>query len=211
MQALIRVDLLGVLFDLDGTLTLPMIDFPALKATLGLPPDGDILSEIAAFPPRRRARAMARLEAEEAEAARNATAAPGAVELLSDLARRGIYTFILTRNSRACLDLTLQRLGLEVDFSLAREEAAPKPDPDGVLRACRRFRIPSEHLLVVGDYKFDIEAGRAAGCPTALVTGGRRPHFHCEPTFTVENLPDLHGMILTWLETGVRVYPERTR
>ena len=194
-----RLDLLGVLFDLDGTLTRPMLDFPALKARCGLPPEGDILSEIAKLPTRERARAMARVEAAELDAAHAAEPSPGAVELVRDLSSHGIHTVILTRNSRACLDLTLSRLGIEVDLSLAREDAAPKPDPDGVLQACRRFRIPAEHLLVVGDFKYDIEAGRAAGSPTVLVTHGREPAFTCHPTFTVPTLVELHELVRGWL------------
>ncbi len=199
MESEIRVELLGVLFDLDGTLTQPMIDFARLKEQIGLPPEGDILTDIAAFPPRQRRRALLRIEAAELEAARRAEAAPGAVQLVSDLQRRGIYTVVLTRNCRACLDLTLERLGLTVDLSLAREDAAPKPDPDGILKACHQLHIPSEHMLVVGDYKYDVEAGRLAGCPTALVRNNDRRTFTCEPTLTVENLVELHRIIAGWL------------
>ncbi|MBE7559796.1 HAD family hydrolase [bacterium] len=194
-----RIDLLGVLFDLDGTLTRPMIDFASLKTSLGLPADGDILVDLANLPERQRRRAMLRLEAVELAAARQAVAAAGARELLTELSRRGIYTVVVTRNSRASLDLTLERLGLEVDLSLAREDAAPKPDPDGILKACRHFRIPSEHMLVVGDYKYDVEAGRLAGCPTVLVRSDPDRKFPCEPTMTVQDLGELHRIILGWL------------
>jgi phosphoglycolate phosphatase-like HAD superfamily hydrolase len=37
------------------------------------------------------------------------------------------------------------------------------------------MRVAPAHTLVVGDYKFDILAGRAAGCSTALVLGATQP------------------------------------
>ncbi len=49
------------------------------------------------------------------------------------------------------------------------DDARPKPDPDGVLLAARRMGVPAEELLVVGDFVFDIFAGRAAGAFTVLL------------------------------------------
>src|SRR5207253_7612607 len=51
-----------------------------------------------------------------------------------------------------------------------REDGPPKPAPDGVLHLCRMLQVAPADALVVGDFTFDIVAGRAAGCRTALVT-----------------------------------------
>jgi HAD superfamily hydrolase (TIGR01509 family) len=195
------IDLLGVMFDLDGTLTQPMIDFKKLKQQCGMSPGGDILKELEAMPTRERHKAKARIEAVETEAALQALGSRGAVDLVRFLQDQGIYTAILTRNSRASLNITLQRLELEVDFSLAREDALPKPDPDGIHQFSQHFNIPPEHLLMVGDFVYDIEAGKAAGAYTALVTGGRQPAFECYPDFQVDYLEELHQWIVQWLET----------
>ena len=51
---------------------------------------------------------------------------------------------------------------------------APKPSGDGVLLAAERLGIAPERILVVGDFDFDMEAGRRAGALTAHVGGGDR-------------------------------------
>lgn len=194
-----RIDLLGVLFDMDGTLTRPMMNFKALKQRIGLSAEADVLLDLMKLPEKERKKALVRIEAMEVEAAKRAEASDGAVELMRHLQERGLHTFIHTRNSRACLETTLERLGIEVDFSVTREDAAPKPAPEGVLEACRLFHIPPEHLLVVGDFKYDIEAGRAAGARTALVTRGRKIDFDCHPDFIVKDLVELRRIIQDWV------------
>ena len=45
-------------FDLDGTLTLPVHDFSIIRQVLGVPQGNDILGYLAPFPMRRRSRSM---------------------------------------------------------------------------------------------------------------------------------------------------------
>jgi len=57
------------------------------------------------------------------------------------------------------------------DFSviITRENAIPKPDPEGVHKAAEAMGIKPQELLVVGDFLFDIMAGQTAGAHTALI------------------------------------------
>jgi len=41
----------GVIFDMDGTLTLPVIDFDGLRKALNIPRPKDILVEVQKYPP----------------------------------------------------------------------------------------------------------------------------------------------------------------
>jgi phosphoglycolate phosphatase-like HAD superfamily hydrolase len=72
------------------------------------------------------------------------------------------------------VDVTISRLGRisKNDFSVivCREDAPPKPDPAGVVLSARLMGIDASNLLLVGDFRFDVLAGRAAGSLTALVT-----------------------------------------
>jgi phosphoglycolate phosphatase-like HAD superfamily hydrolase len=43
-----------------------------------------------------------------------------------------------------------------------------------VLVAARALGVAPREMLVVGDFVFDIEAGKAAGSPTVLLTNGRK-------------------------------------
>ena len=80
-------------FDMDGTLTLAVHDFPAIKRALGIPQEHDILSHLAALPEDEAVAKHAWLLEHERELAVASTAAPGAVELVleanRDLADRG--------------------------------------------------------------------------------------------------------------------------
>lgn len=58
----------GVIFDMDGTLTLPVINFKEMRSRLKLTPSQDILPTVQKYPPEERAKAMAIIEECEAEA-----------------------------------------------------------------------------------------------------------------------------------------------
>jgi len=48
----------------------------------------------------------------------------------------------------------------------------PKPAPDPLLEAARRLGLPPQRILYVGDDLRDVQAGQAAGMPTAAATWG---------------------------------------
>ena len=60
-----------MIFDMDGTLTIPVLNFLEMKARLGLAPGQDILPTVQRFPPEERARAMAVIEEFEEQGVRN--------------------------------------------------------------------------------------------------------------------------------------------
>ena len=166
----------GVLFDFDGTLTRPGgIDFPKIKRAIDCPLDVPILEFIRELPGNLKTSAMETLERLEHDFALKAEPNTGALDTLARLTRLGIPFGILTRNARSSTLLSLKRFkGLSAgDFRtiICRGDARPKPDPDGVLKAAGEMRIPVDSLLMVGDFKFDMMAGRAAGAVTALLAG----------------------------------------
>jgi HAD superfamily hydrolase (TIGR01509 family) len=171
----------AVIFDLDGTLTEPLLDFDAMRAEIGLPP-GPILEQLAHADAPTRARADEILRRHEREAISCATLADGCAELLAHLKTRGIPAAILTRNVREVVDTFSRMFGFTFAAVYTREDGPHKPSPAGVFALCQKMGVPPAETLVVGDYKFDILAGRDAGCATALVLGAHRP--------TLEELPD---------------------
>ncbi|MFO8090946.1 MAG: HAD family hydrolase [Desulfatiglandaceae bacterium] len=168
-------DIRAVLFDLDGTLTRPgALDFPAIKRTLGCPQDSAILEFLAGLEPQEKSRLEEMLESIELEAAAVAEPNEGAEECVRTLRSLSVPLGIVTRNCRTSVDVTISRLGRisKNDFSVivCREDAPPKPDPAGVVLSARLMGIDISNLLLVGDFRFDVLAGRAAGALTALVT-----------------------------------------
>ena len=55
-------ELKGVIFDMDGTLTLPILDFLAMKKRIGIPPEADILPTVLRMPQKERERALKIIE-----------------------------------------------------------------------------------------------------------------------------------------------------
>lgn len=164
----------AVIFDLDGTLTEPLLDFDAMRAEIGLPP-GPILEQLAHADAATRARADEILRRHEREAIAKATLADGCVELLAALEARGIPVAILTRNVREVMDTFVETFKFRFAAVYTREDGPHKPSPAGVHALCDKMGAPPAETLVVGDYKFDILAGRDAGCRTVLVTSTHQP------------------------------------
>ncbi|WP_172150267.1 MULTISPECIES: HAD family hydrolase [Pseudomonas] len=160
-------------FDMDGTLTLAVHDFEAIKRSLDIPLDHDILHHLAALPEEVAAAKYAWLLEHERELALSAEPAPGAIELVRALHGRGCRLGILTRNAHELALVTLQAIGLGDCFAsgdiLGRDEAPPKPHPGGLLHLAERWQVTPGELVMVGDYRFDLECARAAGACSVLV------------------------------------------
>ena len=184
----------AIAFDLDSTLTRPYLDFTRLRAQLGRP-EGDILHWADSLPPRQRAEAFATIEAFERDGVEHVAWNDGAQETLAALQARGLPVAIITRNSRTSLTAVCAQLGIRVDVLIAREDATPKPDPACVRLASARLGVPVETLLMVGDFRHDTEAGRAAGAMTVLLTNGKTPTWRVEADLVIQRLPELLGHI----------------
>lgn len=162
------------IFDLDGTLTVPVHDFPAIRSALGMTEsDSDILRFLSSLPFAEAACRHARLIEIEYGLAELTAAAPGAVRLLDQLLRRDARVGILTRNTREIALHTLSLIGLQGYFTaddiLGRDEAEPKPHPEGIVKLLAAWGSLPDEAVMVGDYLFDLQVGRAAGTATIHV------------------------------------------
>ena len=161
------------MFDLDGTLTVAIHDFASIREALGVPQGGDILGHLDALPAAQAQVLRQRLVAIEEELAGRTEPADGALGLVGELFGRGVRMGVLTRNTRANALRTLERIGLSGFIAegdvLGRDEALAKPDPDGILKLAHGWGTPPGALVMVGDYSFDLQTGRAAGAATIHV------------------------------------------
>ncbi len=168
----------GMVFDLDGTLIDSALDFDLIRHDMGLPRGRPILEALADVPEGAdKDRMQEVLRAHELAGSDRATLFPGVGETLAFLREAGIPTGILTRNSRESTDRVLNRLRLRFDQVLTREDAPPKPDPTGLITMCERWRLSPVTVPFCGDYRFDLEAGRAAGMPTVLYAPAVIPDY----------------------------------
>lgn len=173
------------IFDLDGTLTVPVHDFAYIRQELEIPAEADILDHLEQLPLAEAARRQARLQEIELELARKALPSAGALEMIARLHRTGATLGILTRNDRDIALLTLDTIGARHYFTdehvLGRSDALPKPDPEGINLLLSSWGADPADTVMVGDYLFDLQAGRAAGATTVHVA---RPDGKCWPEMT---------------------------
>ena len=189
--------LCAVLFDLDGTLVTSELDFDAIRREAGIE-RMPILEYMASATPERRDEVNAILERHEDAAARRCRLAEGAAALFEAIVGLGLRSAIITRNSRRSVSIVTERHHLPVDAVIAREDAAPKPSPEPVLKACEALGVPPAEALMVGDFIFDIESGRAAGTRTALVRLPGRDDSGVASDVAVDSLLELLPVVQSW-------------
>ncbi|MDM7857048.1 HAD family hydrolase [Thiopseudomonas acetoxidans] len=160
-------------FDMDGTLTLAVHDFEHIRQQLDIPPTADILEHLASLPTAEAQAKHAWLLEHEHELAANSQPAPGAHELVTQLHQEGRQLAILTRNAHSLVEVTLEAIGLKPFFQpqniYGREQAQPKPSPDGMLKIARNWQVCPSKLIMVGDFHFDLTSAKHAGARSILV------------------------------------------
>jgi HAD superfamily hydrolase (TIGR01509 family) len=185
----------AVIFDLDGTLTRPYLDFDAIRAEIGIA-SGPILEALDRMSEKDRREAEAIVERHEWEAARNSELFDGAHEMLWECRRRGHPTAILTRNARTIVDFVLRKHDLRVDAIRTREDGAIKPSPEPVLSICRQLGANPKESWMVGDFLFDILSGKSAGARTVLMIGDDElPEYAPQADFVICRLAELPGIL----------------
>lgn len=186
----------ALIFDLDGTLADTKLDFRAIRRELGFPEGIGLLEHIATLDnPELVAHAHAVIDRHEMEGAERATWIDGADVLLKQLKARRFPTGILTRNSRKAVDRTRQRLGLDVEPILTREDCRPKPDPDGLLMIAETLSVDPVDCAYVGDFIFDLECARNAGMTACLFRNHRNGGFEEHADLVIHSFAELNRYI----------------
>lgn len=189
-------------FDMDGTLTLGIHDFEAIRETLELPIGSPILESLRQLPPNVAAVKHKQLREIELDIASQATAQPGAHELLEKLITQGKQIAILTRNGKDIAHETLNACGLmdffEPTLVLSRDCHAPKPEPDGIVALLDTWEAAPTEAVMMGDYKFDLMAGKRAGTATVYIDTAGEFIWSEHADYGVRSLTS----VVEWLTTG---------
>lgn len=188
------------IFDLDGTLTHAQHDFDAIRRQLGIEGRAPILEALAVMPEPERSEKRRWLDEMEADIAGSARPADGAVRLLAHLRESGRRLGILTRNTKLNAHIALEATGLADYFDdidvLGRDCARPKPDPDGIERLLAAWAKGADEAVMLGDYVYDLEAGRNAGTMTVHVDFLDRFDFGERADLRTLGLLPLHELLL---------------
>jgi phosphoglycolate phosphatase-like HAD superfamily hydrolase len=168
----------GIIFDMDGTLTVPNHDFKLMYERVGCV-TSDILSEIETWDLERQKKANAIIHEMEMVALEGMTVMPFAAELGAFLDAAKIPRGLVTRN----VDKSVEHFHTEhwckhekytglAPFSpaLSREFKPYKPAPDALLKICQEWNLHPSEVMMVGDSaKDDVVSGNRAGCVTVLL------------------------------------------
>ena len=213
--------LCAVLFDLDGTVLDPNGSIRAtidhVLAAAGLEPIapeevlvGMPLRDILAL----RAAEPARVEALVAHYRRHfgdttwrlVRWIPGVRGVVEGLRAQGTRTAVVTTKGEGEADRLLRDLGVRGLFDTVvgdDDERPVKPDPAPVLEACRRLGVAPWEAAMVGDTRFDVEAGRAAGCRTVAVLWGHgTPEVGAQADAMAADAASLARLLAAWRTRG---------
>ncbi len=182
--------ILGIVFDLDGTLVDSRHDFPRMRKTViqlaerhGVPPgrlsvsepiphllrDAVAILNQGGLPEgqlfRFEKEANDAIDAIELEALPRTVAVPRAAEVLRGLADRGFRLGLLTRSSERFARSALQQTGLLPFFPFLRSRSSPgpvKPSPEALRLLLETMGVAVDRAVVVGDQLLDGECAIAA-------------------------------------------------
>jgi HAD superfamily hydrolase (TIGR01549 family) len=187
----------AVIFDLDGTITRPYLDFNTMRKEMGLDADdGPVLEAMENMTPQRRRIAEEILHLHETQAVTGSQLNTGAKETLHSLREANISIGVLTRNRQINALTVAQMHGLQFDVVLGREDAPAKPDAAGVLKICQKFCVRPQETIVVGDYLFDLLCAKAANAiAVLLINHENSADFAEHADFTIEKLAQILQII----------------
>jgi len=204
--------ILGLVFDLDGTLVDSYVPIAAgvnhARASLGLEPlslddvrgrvGHGLESLMADVVGEANVEAGVRLFREEYARvyADGTTALPGAVEVLRGLRERGYRLAVASNKPARFGEPILERLGMRAYLDAVEgpdRVGSTKPDP-AMMHAClRAMSVPVERAAYVGDMVLDVETAAMARVPVILVPGGSSSRADLRDTgeLLLSSLPDL--------------------
>jgi len=189
-------------FDLDGTLTKAVHDFDHIRRELDIPPAEDILTHIHRLTADEKHQKTERLNELEHFYAQQAQPAEGVELLIRHLHKRSCHLAILTRNTRPFALMSLESIGLLSFFDeacvLGRDEAPPKPDPAGIHCIKEHWGVNADShtpVVMVGDYRFDLAAGKSAQCLTIHVHEDDQLQWPDLTDYRAKTLVDIHDYL----------------
>ncbi len=110
-----------------------------------------------------------------ARCARTTRLYPGIRASLHALRRAGVILAVASNKPKTLSEKVLRQLGVRRLFSAVLcgdEVSQPKPHPLSLRILMRRFRASPRATVMVGDSRYDMEAGKRAGCRTCAVSWG---------------------------------------
>lgn len=184
----------AVIFDMDGTLTIPTLNFDKIRQQLNLP-DGDLAEEIPKLPVAQQKHAWDVIIQHEQQAELDQALQPGFMSFYQRLRQQGLTVAMVTRNLQNSADALCRKFALDFDLILTREFEFIKPHPGPILHILDKFGLKPQRTLMVGDYIHDLECGTAAGTKTCFFHNPGTEDFSAHADFTVTRMTQLEAIV----------------
>ena len=185
----------GIIFDMDGTLTVPLIDFKQIRYELNVSDGEDLAKTISSWAEPRRTQAWKVIEKYELYAIENNCLQTGVENALKRFAQANIRLAVITRNTARSTKALLAKLPVKFDPVLTREFPHIKPAPEPVLHILESWRIEARECLMVGDYIHDIESANAAGAISCYFKNPNVKNWDKHANFTVKSYQELEKLV----------------
>jgi len=182
----------GIIFDMDGTITAPYLEFAKFERMSGIG-KVDALDYLRSATGAEYERVHKLLMKFEEDGVAAAKLNRGARTLLEYLKRRKMPTALLTRNSRKSVDAVLAKLKVKFEIVVTREDGPHKPSPEPIWRIGKAWGLKRSELLMVGDYKWDVLCANNAGirCACLVERGKELPEWTAKADFIIHRLSAL--------------------
>lgn len=178
---------------MDGTITRPLLDFDQIRSEIGI--TGPILEAIKKMNDSDRQRAFKILDQHEISAANASTLNDGCLELMKLIDRMNFRTALITRNSRANVEIVLSLHGLRFDLIVTRDDAPPKPNPTALIQTVRNFKLNVNDCWMIGDGPHDIDAAMACNMRSIWLQHDETELLDSKPWKIVRSLHELADFI----------------
>jgi len=123
---------------------------------------------------------------------------PGVMHVLDTLKAKGIPISCVTAKPAKARIKVLDQMGLTPYLTLAlspEDGFAKKPAPDMLYECCRAMGVKPSETVMVGDTRFDVEAGFNAGCMAVAFAEHGYQDVPAEYAERVVSLPDFTDLL----------------
>lgn len=188
----------GIIFDMDGTITVPVISFAKIREELGVEDGLDLLEAAEQLPVEKRKAFLDTIEKYELKALNEIKFQENVEEVLSSFIQSNIKLAVVTRNSTNSANRVLEKLKIKFDPVLTRDYEFVKPSPEPVKFILKKWNLSYEDVLMVGDFLDDITCGRSAGVKTCFYKNKDKLSYSEYADFSVSSFKELSKYVFNY-------------
>jgi HAD superfamily hydrolase (TIGR01549 family) len=185
----------AVIFDLDGTITKTSVKFAPYRQEIGTL-EKDVLKYIQTLDVEKQVKMYNLLADYEYRIQQDCMLNEGFLEIMNFLKEKNIQSGIITRSSRKHANKVIEKLNIPIKVVIGRDDVSPKPSGEPLILMSKLLSVSREKMLFVGDFLWDIQAGKNAGVKTVLLLTSYSKDFAHLSDYVIHNLRQIKDIII---------------